>query len=88
MGDAGRDGTEMSEGVGSYDVSGRGARISVPPTSGAAEEGTGGKKIGISAAAGTVNQTCVFIGSDLDGPIGSDLEWKGSERSRVGIPRG
>ena len=23
---------------------------------------------GISAAAGTVNQTCVFIGSDLDGP--------------------
>ena len=26
--------------------------------------------MGISAAAGTVNQTCVFIGSDLDGPIG------------------
>ena len=32
-----------------------------------------------AAAAGTVNQTCVFIGSDLDGLIGSDLDGKASQ---------
>ena len=62
----------MSQGAGAYQPG------SVPPTPGAAKEGTGGKKMGISAAAGKVNQTCVFIGSDLDGPTASDLDGKAS----------
>ena len=37
-------------------------------TPGAAKEGAGGQKRGISAALGTVKQKCVFNGSDLDGP--------------------
>ena len=61
-GDEGRDGARpkclgarahiMSQGAGAYQCAAH----------------SGGKKMGISAAAGTVNQTCVFIGSDLDGP--------------------
>ena len=61
---------------------------SVPPTPGAAKEGTGGKKMGISAAVGTVNQTslCVFIGSDLDGAIGSDLDGNASRTASCWDP--
>ena len=54
----------------------------MPPTPGAAKEGSVGKKRGISAAAGTVNPTCVFIGSDLNGPIGSDLDGQIREMGR------
>ena len=61
---------------------------SVPPTPGAAKEGTGGKKMGISAAAGKVNQICVFIGSDLDGPIGSDLDGKAFQTASCWDPTG
>ena len=58
----------------------------MPPTPGAVEEGAGGKKKGISAAAGTINQTCVFIGSDLDGSIGSDLDGKASRTASCWDP--
>ena len=44
--------------------------------------------MGISAAAGTVNQICVFIGSDLDGPIGSDLDGKASQTASCWDPTG
>ena len=43
---------------------------------------------GISTAAGTVNQTCVFIGSDLDGFIGSDLDGKASQTASSWDPTG
>ena len=39
-----------------------------------------------AAAAGTVNQTCVFIGSDLDGLIGSDLDGKASQTASCWDP--
>ena len=52
------------------------------------QEGPGGKKMGISAAAGTVNQTCVFIGLDLDGPIGSALDGKGFRTALCWDPTG
>ena len=42
----------------------------------------------IIAAAGTVNQTCDFIGSDLDGPIGSDLDGKASRTASCWDPTG
>ena len=41
---------------------------------------------GISAAAGTVNQACVFIGSDLDGLIGSDLDGNASQTASCWDP--
>ena len=41
-----------------------------------------------AAAAGTVNQTCVFIGSDLDGLIGSDLDGKASQTASCWDPTG
>ena len=43
---------------------------------------------GISTAAGTVNQTCVFIGSDLDGLIGSDLDGNASQTASCWDPIG
>ena len=60
----------------------------MPPTPGAAKEGTGGKKRGISAAVGTVNQTRVFIGSDLNGPIGLNLDGKASQTVSCWDPTG
>ena len=64
----------MSQGAGEYRCAAHSRRR---------EGRCGRKKMGISAAAGTVNQTCIFIGSDLDGPIGSDLDGKGSRTARV-----
>ena len=54
----------------------------------AAAEGTGSKKVGISAAAGKVNRIGVFIGSDLDGPFGSDLGGKASPTASCWDPTG
>ena len=44
--------------------------------------------MGIRAAAGTVNQTCVLIGSDIHGLIGSDLNGKASRTASCWDPTG
>ena len=64
------------------------ARIGVPPTPGAKKEGTGGKKIGISAAAGTVNQICDLLVQISMGLLVQISMGKLPKRPRVGIRRG
>ena len=70
-GDAGRDGTSpkclsarahmISQVAGAYQCAAHSRRCE-------GRRWSLGQKRGISEAAGTVNQTCVFIGSDLDAP--------------------